>query len=63
MKFVSYEIKPVKDEGDTCMVVEDDADADFFSIYGRDEDGLAHCIGDFTTRQAANEIRTAILNG
>lgn len=63
MKFVSYEIKPVIDDGDNCKIASDDADADFFSIYGRDENGLAHCIGDFITRAAAEQIRTAITNG
>lgn len=63
MKFVSLEIKGVADDGDNCEVVEDDADADFFSIYGRDESGFAHCIGDFADRQGAEFIKAAIENG
>lgn len=63
MKFASYEIKAVQDDGDNCMIVDDDADADFFSIYGRDENGLAHCLGDFADRQSAAFIKAAIENG
>lgn len=60
MKFVSLEIKGVREEDDECMVVEDDADAMFFSIYGRCEKGLAYCIGDFNSRDAANIIMGAL---
>lgn len=60
MKFVSLEVKGVTDDGDNCMVVEDDADADFFSIYGRDEQGFAHCIGDFADRAGAESIKAAL---
>lgn len=60
MKFESLEVKGVREVEDACEVVTDDADADFFSLYGRDEHGFAHCIGDFTTRQAANEIKNAL---
>lgn len=63
MKFVSYEVKGVKDDGDNCEVVEDDADADFFSLYGRDESGFAHCVGDFADRLNAESIKAAIENG
>ena len=64
MRFVSLEVKGVKETtGDDCMVVEDDADADFFSIYGRDAAGYAYCIGDFSTRSGADFIKTAIESG
>jgi hypothetical protein len=45
------------------MVVENDAEADFFSIYGRDEHGFAHCIGDFNSRAMAESIKHAIESG
>lgn len=60
MKFESLEVKGVREVADAVEVVEDDDNADFFSIYGRDEQGYAHCIGDFTTRSAAEEIRNAL---
>lgn len=60
MKFVSLEVKGVKDRDDVCEIVDDDDLADFFSIYGRDEQGFAHCIGDFSSRHAAEEIKNAL---
>ena len=63
MKFVSLEVQGVVDDGEDCYVVEDDAEAHFFSIYGRDEQGFAYCIGDFSTRQNAELIKAAIESG
>ena len=62
MKFTSLEVKGVANAGtsDDYEVVENDADAEFFSIYGRDEHGFAHCIGDFNTRAAAEDIKAAL---
>lgn len=34
--------------------------ADFWTIYGRDEEGLAHAIGDFTSFETAEQIMWAI---
>ena len=63
MKFVSLEVKGVSSDGDDFQIVTDDADADFFSIYGRDEHGFAHCIGDFADRHGAEHIKTALKSG
>lgn len=61
MKFVKLEVKGVRHIGEEdCEVVDDDADAEFFSIYGRDERGFAYCIGDFTSRPAAETIKAAL---
>lgn len=61
MRFETLEVKPVVSVGhDDYMIAEDDADAEFFSIYGRDEQGFAHCIGDFTSREAAEQIKAAL---
>ena len=61
MKFVTLEVKGVREDDDNnCSVVSDDADADFFSIYGRDEHGFAHCVGDFADRQCAESIKAAL---
>ena len=60
LQFERFEVNGVKDLGDEdCMVVED-AEADFFSLYGRTPDGLAYCIGDFSSREVAESIRAAI---
>lgn len=63
VRFVSLEVKGVREMHDQCQVVEEDVDADFFSIYGKDEQGFAHCIGDFSTREGANTIKTALESG
>lgn len=61
MKFERLEVKGVRHtESDDCEVVEHDADAEFFSIYGRDEQGFAHCIGDFKSREGAEFIKAAL---
>lgn len=63
VRFVSLEVKGVKEiDSENCMVV-DDADADFFSIYGRDHLGCAYCIGDFSSKAGAEFIKTAIESG
>lgn len=59
MKFVRYKIEPVKDFGDICEVVAPE-EADFWSLYGYDLDGFAHCIGDFVSKEYAESIRAAI---
>lgn len=63
MKFVSLEVQGVKEMDDNCMIVEDEADADFFSIYGRTDEGHAYCVGDFSSRQSAEVIKAAIESG
>lgn len=64
VRFVSLEVKGVKEINEKdCMVVENDAEADFFSIYGRDDDDHAYCIGDFSSRSGAEFIKTAIESG
>lgn len=63
MKFVSLEVQGVKQIGEDCTIVEDEADADFFSIYGRTEQGHAYCVGDFSSRNGAEVIKAAIESG
>lgn len=62
MKFVKYKIEPVVDTGEFCEVVSPEK-ADFWSLYGYDEDGFAHCIGDYSTQEGAEQIKAAILGG
>lgn len=59
MRFVAYDVEPVKDYGDFVEVCLPE-DADFWSVYGRLENGEAVCIGDFTTQAVAEEIKGAI---
>jgi hypothetical protein len=63
LRFTSLEVQGVKEIDDNCMVVEDDADADFFSIYGITEEGHAYCVGDFSSREGAGVIKAAIESG
>jgi hypothetical protein len=62
LKFTKLEVKGVAntDTSDAYEIVEDDADAEFFSIYGQDDKGFAHCIGDFSTREGAEFIKAAL---
>ena len=63
VRFESLEVKGVREFHDRCEVVEDDADAEFFSIYGLTGEGHAHCIGDFSSREGAESIKSAIESG
>lgn len=61
LRFGEYEVRGVVDTGEACVIVNDDANAQFFSIYGRtDPEGHAYCIGDFSTREGAEIIVEAI---
>jgi hypothetical protein len=59
------EVQPVcrAARSDDFHIVDDDADADFFALYGRDEAGFAHAIGDFADRQGAEIIKAALEDG
>lgn len=59
MQFVSYDIAPVRDLGETAETCEPH-EADYWSLYGVDEEGFAHAIGDFSTHADATFIRDAI---
>lgn len=63
LRFISLEVKGVREIHDQCQIVEDDADADFFSLYGVGDDKLAYCIGDFSSREGADTIKAAIESG
>jgi hypothetical protein len=57
-------VRPVQDFGDICKVCDDHPeDADFWSLYGLLKQEQDHgittqvCIGDFSTREAAETIK------
>ena len=65
--FTSYEVSGCKrvspmHEDDPTVQTCEDREAEFWSIYGRCQDNLAHAIGDFTSRETAEVIMNAIVN-
>ena len=54
--FDAYEIHACKDYGGYIEPVEDESEADFWSLYGHIPGRGLECIGDFNTRQQAEEI-------
>ena len=61
--FDDYEIHGVKEftEADFAFCEQvDDADADYWSLFGHITGGGLECIGDFETRQHAEEILARI---
>lgn len=57
--FDSYEVHGCKDFGDYVEQVPD-AEAQFWSLYGHIPGQGVECIGDFTTREAAEEVQERI---
>lgn len=54
--FDDYEIHPCKDYGGCVEQVGDEGEADFWSLYGHIPGQGLECIGDFKTRQQAEEV-------
>lgn len=54
--FDDYEIHPCKDYGDFVERVKDESEAEFWSLYGHIPNQGVLCIGDFKTRQHAEEV-------
>lgn len=59
MTFESYRILPMQDLGEHCEETTASR-ADFWGLYGIDNDGNAYAIGDFSTKNDAEFIRDAI---
>ena len=59
MTFESYRILPMQDLGEHCEETTAHR-ADFWGLYGIDNDGNAYAIGDFSTKNDAEFIRDAI---
>ena len=59
MQFISYEIVPLRDSGETAEQCEE-RNADFWGLYGIDKDENAFAIGDFSSKSDAEFIRDAI---
>ena len=53
--FDSYEVHGVQDIGTNAAKVVPDADADYWSIYGK-TNGMFTCVGDYDTRDIAEYI-------
>jgi hypothetical protein len=74
LKFVAFEIQPVIDWGDETIAYSSESAAHdarvhsgrgwrpiWWGLYGRDEEWLAHNIGDWTNLERAEEIAHAII--
>lgn len=62
MKFISYEIVPLRELGEHCEQCEP-RHAEYWGLYGIDELGDAYSIGDFSYKSDAELIKAAILGG
>ena len=68
-RFESFEVSGVvndlhdnPDEGTMCEPTDDDSEAEFWSVYGRDDEtGEAECLGDFGTRALAERFRDSLI--
>jgi hypothetical protein len=65
LEFDVLEVHPIKDHGDHAEVVGDDADADFFGLYGLvsgDANTFYIPVGDFSTRDAAELTKELLMD-
>lgn len=63
----NYEVHPVKEDVDGignkfCEQVNNDKDASFFTLYGHLNTGGVEAIGDFNTREAAEDVARKMLH-
>lgn len=58
--FKSYEVVPLRGLGEHCKQCKP-ADADFWGLYGIDENEDAFAIGDFSTKSDAEFIKDALI--
>lgn len=54
--YVDVDVEAIATDDDGCFRVDNDDDADFFSVYLRDSDGLAECVADVRTRERAEAL-------
>jgi hypothetical protein len=60
VQFVDYHVVALKDLGEHCEECEEH-EADFYGLYGVDDQGDAYAIGDFQTREDAELIKSGIM--
>lgn len=60
MQFVDYHVVALKDLGEHCEECEEH-EADFYGLYGVNDQGDAYAIGDFQTREDAELIKSGIM--
>jgi hypothetical protein len=58
--FKSYEVVPMHELGEHCEECKPER-ADFWGLYGIDEQGNAFAIGDFSTKYDAEFIKDALI--
>ena len=54
--YVDVEVSGVATADGECFTVEDDTEAEFFSVYLRTREGFAECVADVHTRANAESI-------
>lgn len=62
-KYISYYANGCKkdgEEGDVCVCP--DSIAEFYTVYGVSKDGKSHALGDFPTKEDANNELVRISN-
>lgn len=59
MKFVKYEVVPLKDHSNPAVCGK--REAEFWGLFGIDENSFAWAIGDFNSKNDAELIRDALL--
>ncbi len=58
--YVDVEVEAIATDDDGCFRVDSDDDAEFFSVYLRDNDGLAECVADLRTRERAEALAATL---
>lgn len=61
MQFKTYEVVPLRDFGEHCKQCEPHQ-AEFWGLYGIDEDDNAYAVGDFANKSDAEFIKDAIMS-
>jgi hypothetical protein len=59
VQFKSYEVVPLRNFGEHCEQCEP-RNAEFWGLYGIDENDMAYAIGDFANKSDAEFIKGAI---
>lgn len=62
-RYAYLEIQPCRNDtvgAMTCITVCEPEEAEFWTLYGRTHEGFAEAIGDFTSKEAAERVRTLL---
>lgn len=62
-EYVAVEVEAIAIDGDGCIRVDRDDDADFFGVYLRSVEGTAECVADLRTRHRAEALANLLTLG